>query len=161
MSNPALLSPPKWRWLNLRLEMTVEAIAVWASLFFAAVSNIAFWRAAHASGAFSGNAGILTATSLFLVIFALHAALLALVLNRWTAKPLLTVLFLVTASASFFASAYAVHLDPGMVRNVLRTDSSESIELLTPDWQVRSSSYGFRDDAYFLLKIRAAFPGLG
>jgi transposase len=26
---------------------------------------------------------------------------------------------------------------------------------------IKSVAYGFRDDAYFFLKIRAAFPGLG
>lgn len=45
---------------------------------------------------------------------------------------MLTVLLMTTAAASYFASVYVVHLDPGMVRNVLRTDSRESAQLLTP-----------------------------
>lgn len=120
------------RWRYWRPEVGVEGLALGASLYLTTVSNLAFWRAAHSLGAFSGAAGGLTAISLFLAIFAFHATLLCLLLTRWTAKPLLTVLLLTTAAASHFASAYAVHLDPSMVRNVLRTDASETAELVTP-----------------------------
>lgn len=127
---------PSWlaaRWPNWpRPETSIEVLAILVSLFFAVTANGAFWRAVAATGVLAAPSGWVTATSLFAAIFAVHAALLCLCLTRWTAKPVLTVLLLTTAAASYFASAYAVHLDPGMVRNVLRTDSRESAELLTP-----------------------------
>ncbi|MBB1059250.1 phosphoethanolamine transferase [Marilutibacter spongiae] len=124
---------PRWLpWTGRRPELSSEGLALLASAYFAVTANGAFWRAASAAGDLSGPTGWLTAASLFVAIFAVHAALLCLLLTRWTAKPVLTMLLLTTAAASYFASAYAVHLDPGMVRNVLGTDSRESAELLTP-----------------------------
>lgn len=62
----------------------------------------------------------------------LHALLFGVVLNRWIARPVLRrVLLVATASAAYFASTYAVYLDPSMVRNVIRTDTQEARELLT------------------------------
>jgi len=123
------------QWLpraNWRPELSVESLALLTSAYFSVTANGAFWRAIAANGVFAAPSGWMTAISLFAAIFAVHAALLCAVMTRWTAKPVLTVLLLTTAAASYFASAYTVHLDPSMVRNVLHTDSRESVELLTP-----------------------------
>ena len=57
--------------------------------------------------------------------------LFALVSNRWTVRPLLTVLVIATAFAVYYMRTYAVILDPTMLRNVVRTDVHESRELLS------------------------------
>jgi lipid A ethanolaminephosphotransferase len=59
----------------------------------------------------------------------LHFILLSLMFNRWTAKPLLTLLTVVTAFATYYMSTFTVFLDPSMLRNVLRTDVKEASEL--------------------------------
>ena len=84
--------------------------------------------------------GALTGVSMFLAITALHALLLGVVLNRWTAKPLLAVLLVGTAAAAYFASAYTVFLDADMVRNVLHTDAKESRELFAPGMVASTAS---------------------
>lgn len=133
MSASVVASRLAARWPNwTRPEASIEVLAILASLFFAVTANGAFWRATAALGVLDGAAGWRSAASLFVAMFAAHAALLGLLLNRWTAKPLLTMLLLVTAAVGHFASKYAVHVDPGMVRNVLRTDGAEAAELLTP-----------------------------
>ena len=107
--------------------MGSERLILLCSLFFTLFSNLTFWRAAIEHPLQQWR----LALSLFVVVTALHALLLGLVVNRWTAKPVLTALLLVTALASHYMSAYGVYLDADMLRNVLHTDSKESSELLS------------------------------
>ncbi len=78
--------------------MGSERLILLCSLFFTVFSNAAFWHAAIEHPLQQWR----LALSLFVVVTALHALLLGLVVNRWTAKPLLTVLLLVTAVASHY-----------------------------------------------------------
>lgn len=114
-------------WFAWRPRLGVESLALLASLFFALACNVPFWQAmaAHAPGQWRLWA------AMFLLLVALHGLLLGLVLNRWTAKPLLALLFVVTAFAAYYMTTYRVYMDPDMVRNVLHTEWQESRELLT------------------------------
>ncbi|QQP95232.1 phosphoethanolamine transferase [Lysobacter enzymogenes] len=118
-------------WLSYRPTLSVETIVVVASVFFAAFANNAFWRAASAAGAFADAHGAWVAVCVFAAVVAITSLLLGVLLNRWTVKPLLTVLLLVTAGAAHFMSQYGVYLDTGMIRNVLQSDGKESAELFT------------------------------
>ncbi|MGH8062374.1 MAG: phosphoethanolamine transferase, partial [Pseudoxanthomonas sp.] len=118
---------PGVAWWRQRPWLSSEWLIVLCSLFFTIFSNGAFWHAALTHPLQQWRFVV----SLFLVITALHALLLGLVVNRWSAKPLLTVLLLVTAVASHYMVSYGVYLDPDMLRNVLHTDSKESSELLS------------------------------
>jgi lipid A ethanolaminephosphotransferase len=68
------------------------------------------------------------------LITCLHWFLLLVVLNRWTAKPLLFLLALLTSAAIYFMATYSVYLDKSMLRNVLETDLKEASELF--DWKM-------------------------
>ncbi|QNP42116.1 phosphoethanolamine transferase [Lysobacter solisilvae (ex Woo and Kim 2020)] len=114
-----------------RPELSVDALAIVAALYFALASNGTFFRAVAATGALDGGKGALTAASLFVAITALHTVLLGVLLNRWTAKPLLTVLLLASAAAAYFMAAYTVYFDADMLRNILHTDGKESHELIS------------------------------
>ncbi|MEE7559344.1 phosphoethanolamine transferase, partial [Xanthomonas sp. Kuri4-2] len=72
------------------------------------------------------------ALSLLVLLVALHALLLGVLLWRWNARPLLTLLLLTTALATHYMNSYSVYLDADMLRNVLHTDHKESRELMTP-----------------------------
>ncbi|WP_363799966.1 phosphoethanolamine--lipid A transferase [Lysobacter firmicutimachus] len=125
-------SAPRWpAWLGYRPQASVETVALLASLFFAGSANGAFWRAVGAAGALDGARGLWVGACIGLAVVAINFALLASVLNRWTLKPLLTVLLLLTAAAAHFMSQYGVYLDTGMIRNVLQSDGRESGELLS------------------------------
>ncbi|MGO1069993.1 phosphoethanolamine transferase [Lysobacter sp. CA199] len=118
-------------WFAYRPQASVDTLILSASLFFAVFANGAFWRAASVAGAMDTAHGAWVAVCLFVAMVAITALLLGVLLNRWTVKPLLTVLLLVTAGAAHFMSQYGVYLDTGMVRNVLQSDGKESGELLT------------------------------
>ncbi|MBJ6978452.1 phosphoethanolamine--lipid A transferase [Luteimonas sp. MC1895] len=113
-----------------RPAMTVDALALWASLYFAIACNLPFWRAVAATGALPGLAGLMATTSLFVLVVALQAFLLCLLLHGRLARPVLAALLVLAAVCAHFSSAYGVYFDTDMVRNVLHTDVREAGELL-------------------------------
>lgn len=112
--------------------LSVEMLALCASLFFSIFGHAVFWREVIATGDLHGATGLLSAASLFVLVAALQTFLFCLLLYRPIAKPVLIVLLLVSALSIHFMSRYMVYLDADMIRNVLHTDARESSELLTP-----------------------------
>ncbi|MGV7165095.1 phosphoethanolamine transferase [Xanthomonas citri] len=113
---------------STRPTVSTEALVLLSSLFFALVCNQLFWRTAMATH--PGSIGF--AISLMALLVAVHALLLGILVWRWNAKPLLTLLLFTTALAAHYMDSYNVYLDADMLRNVLHTDHKESRELLTP-----------------------------
>lgn len=114
--------------LGRRPLLSSDALVVLASLYFACFSNARFWSAAITSPRQQWP----MALALLVLLVGLHVLLLGLLVTRRTARPLLTVIVLVTAAASHFMVKFGLYLDADMVRNVLATDRRESSELLTP-----------------------------
>ena len=118
-------------WRRWTPALRVETLALFAGLFFTLSSNGLFWRAAFAERDFAGAGDWLFAAGLFVTLTALHFLILLVLCNRWTAKPLLAVILIATAFASYYMASYTVFLDPSMLRNVLRTDVKEAGELFS------------------------------
>lgn len=140
-------------YLGWRPQLHVETLALLASAYFAIVSNPSFWNSVAATGAFSAPQGWRTAVSLFVAMVSLQALLLCLLLTRRLARPVLALVLVVTAAASYFTSRYGVHFDPGMIRNVLRSDGNEGIELITPSLGLAIAVQGVLP-ALLLLPVR-------
>lgn len=139
MKSPSLSSPwggaPYSEQLRSAFDrfhsISIEQLAILASLFFSLTSNHLFFSAAVTGRDWSQAATWLFALAIFLTITALHTAGLLLILNRWSAKPVLIILFFVTAAASYYMDTYTVFFDTDMVRNILRTDVKEASELFS------------------------------
>ncbi len=130
MTDPAMQSSPvagTAQWWRKRPVVSLEWLALITSLFFTVLCNFEFWRSV---GSLHPNWRLLV--SLFVFVTALQAFLLGLVLTRWTARPVLVVLFIATAFAAYYMGAYKVYMDADMIRNVLNTDPREASELFVP-----------------------------
>ena len=117
-----------------RIELKVETLALAASLFFTLAWNGRFWAALTAGHPWSAGRTWLLVVAAGVLVTSLQWFLLLLVLNRWTAKPLLAALALASSVAVYFMAAYDVPLGPAMLRNALETDAREAAELL--DWKM-------------------------
>lgn len=117
--------------VSCRPVVSSDAVAVTAAAFFSLACNVEFWRryAAAMSGLWTSP---LMTVALFIAILGVNATIMLLLVTRRTARPLLSLMFPMTAMAVYFMHAYGVYLDPDMVRNVVHTDSKESRELMTP-----------------------------
>ena len=112
--------------------LSVEALILWAAGLWTLTANSAFFAAALKDRAWTEPATWGFGLALAVLLMSLNVLLLAVLAHRWTIKPVLTLLLLVTASASHYMSAFGVYMDPTMLRNVLRTNPGEAVELLTP-----------------------------
>jgi lipid A ethanolaminephosphotransferase len=117
---PARLRP------MLRVETLLLAVLAW----LIATANGAWWAALGAGRDWTQPRNWLLVCCCFVALVAVHFAVLAPLMARRIARPLLSVIVLVTSIATYYMSYFAVLLDPSMIRNVLRTDAREAHELL-------------------------------
>lgn len=122
-------SPMSWQYLRPRPEM----LALIASIYFALLCNTSFWTAISIGAPATKGQAAIYYTCLFSLLTSLQFILLTLLVNRWTAKPALFILIIVTVAATYFMDKYGIYFDPDMVRNALNTDWRETRELLSMD----------------------------
>ena len=115
-------------WRQWRPELSTEMLVAGATLFFALACNGLFWRSAMAVHPGS----LRLAAALFLLLVGVHGLLLGLLVWRWNARVMLTLLLLVSLAAAHYMGRYHIYLDADMLRNILATDLKESGELITP-----------------------------
>lgn len=120
-------------WFLKRPSLRVESLALLVSLWFTAVCNPLFWTSIVAGRPLTQGSTLLFIAAVSVTVTALNFALIVLLLNRWTTKPLLVVLIAATAMAAYYMRQYHVYLDPSMLRNVLKTDVREASELFSPN----------------------------
>lgn len=113
------------------LAIGQELLTLLIAVHFSSTANLAFFAKVADTGALAGAGGLGFGLALFVAITALNWLLLLVVVNRWTAKPVLAVLLVATALAAHFMNRYTVYLDPDMVRTILHTDFKESSELIS------------------------------
>lgn len=126
LPTPATAAPGRYT-----IAASVDQLLLVAGLYFALAANRLFLGQALKERALTEPRTWGYALALVVLLASLHYLLLAPLANRWTVKPLLALMVVVTAFAVHFMQAYGVYLDPSMVRNALRTDISEARELLS------------------------------
>ena len=116
---------------RLRPMLRVETVVLMVVAWLIATLNGAWWSAVGAGRVWSDPSNWLFVGAVFVALVALHFVLLAPVSNRWTIRPLLTVVVIASAATAFFMRTYAVMMDPTMIQNVLKTDTNEAKDLLS------------------------------
>ena len=113
--------------------LSTEALVLAVSTYFVAVGNHSFWASALADRSASDAGTWRFGLGVFVLLVALHFVALCVVATRRTTKPLLMLLLVCNAFASYFMGKYSVFLDPTMLRNLLHTDVGEARDLLAWD----------------------------
>jgi lipid A ethanolaminephosphotransferase len=116
---------------RFRPELSTELLILLASVAFAAAYNGALWQSLFSAADLTEPRKLGLFAALFIVVVCVQFAGLALLLTRRTVRPVLAVLFVGTAVASFYMDRYTIFLNTEMLRNILRTDPTEAGELLT------------------------------
>ena len=125
------MDPDKLAAYGWRPTLSVEALLLLTSVAFAAFYNGALWALMFGTADLTKPRTAALFIGLFIAVVGIQFAGLALLLTRRTARPVLAVLFLCTALASFFEDRYTIFLNTEMLRNILKTDPAEAGELLT------------------------------
>ena len=117
------------RWFARRPALTSTRLTVFAGLFFALGANTPFLSAVLAGRDPWLPASWTFTLAMLVALAAVHVLLLSLVVARPLAKPLLALLIVATAFATYYMQRFGIYLDPTMLRNVLKTDPAEAGEL--------------------------------
>lgn len=121
---------PLWR---------VEFIVLLVTAWVVATLNGPWWTAvAHGRDWFAPSTWLFVVLT-FAALVALHFALIAPAMSRWTLRPLLTLIVIASAAAAYYMRSYSVMLDPTMIQNILKTDRHEARELFT--WSMAASVF--------------------
>jgi len=115
---------------RLRPMLRVETLVLCVVVYLVATANGAWWAAVAAGREWSRPENWLLLGCCFVALVGLHFVVLAPLALRRVVRPLLTLIVVVTAAATYYMHAFAVMLDPTMIQNVLRTDAREAGELL-------------------------------
>ncbi len=113
-----------------RPAIQVETLVLLSAVFLMVAANGSFWRAALAQRSTGDPSTWLFMAAVFTAFTAFYFAAAALFATRHTAKPLLTLLFMISAAAAYYMDRYSVYFDRAMLRNVFATNFKEASELL-------------------------------
>ncbi|PMW96018.1 phosphoethanolamine transferase [Pseudomonas sp. FW215-R2] len=107
-----------------------EWVTLFASAFLLAGFNFVLWEHLFEITAADGK-GIAMRIAFGVMIFAAYNIVLTFLSFRPVLKPVLTVLFLISAGVAYFMSQYGVMIDAGMFRNFAETNATEVRDLLS------------------------------
>ena len=110
-------------------KITQIQLIIITTLFMLVFDNYTFFENILKVYPFKENAGFVI--SLALVLFALTAFVLTLFSSKWTTKPMLIIILMVSSLTNYFMNSYHVVIDDSMIRNTLQTNLAESSDLVT------------------------------
>lgn len=107
-----------------------EWVTLFASAFLLTGFNFVLWQ--HLSDITTADGkGIAMRIAFGVMIFAAYNIVLTLLAFRPVLKPVLMLLFMVSAGVAYFMSQYGVMIDAGMFRNFAETNATEVRDLLS------------------------------
>jgi lipid A ethanolaminephosphotransferase len=107
-----------------------EWVTLIASAFLLIGCNFVLWQHLFEITAADGK-GIAMRVAFGVMILAAFNIVLTVLAFRPLLKPLLTVIFLISAGVAYFMSQYGVMIDAGMLRNFAETNATEVRDLLS------------------------------
>lgn len=116
---------------NNELQLSANTISLLSALLFVVFYNATFFEAIFGLVNFTSLKGVLFAANVSLVLWLLTSLVLSFIVLSYVFKPVLSVLFFVGASVAYFMDAYGVVIHRMMIQNVMETDVSESMGLLS------------------------------
>jgi lipid A ethanolaminephosphotransferase len=115
----------------MKMEISANKLVLVSALFLTVFANVAFFRNLASTFAGHPNAGI-HLIALGLVLLCVLTLFLLLFSFRRTIKPVLMLLFVISAVTAYFMDTYNVVIDSDMLVNAFATDAAETRDLLTP-----------------------------
>ncbi len=111
-----------------QVKETTLLLAV--SLFMVVAYNSVFYSKVFAIYPLGLSHAVFHA-ALSIILFALNFVILTLVGSRYTTKPVVSVLLVLSSAVCYFVGTYRILVDSEMLQNVVQTDLAESLDLLS------------------------------
>jgi lipid A ethanolaminephosphotransferase len=112
-----------------RVAISRNLLTMLVALWLMLTMNLPFWRTVWLGVGGMSNDSPLFLLSLPLFVWIWLYVLISLLAWGRLTKPVLSLLALVSAAASYFMNSYGIVIDSNMLTNVMQTDSAEALEL--------------------------------
>ncbi len=109
--------------------MTPIRLILYVSIFLVLFDNVSFFTNVIKAYYPIGADNILPLLSVVMMLTLFIALLFTLVSSRYTTKPLLIGILLISSLANYFMNTYQVVIDDSMIQNIVETNLDESMEL--------------------------------
>lgn len=106
-------------------------LIVLTTIFFIVFDNLTFFQEVLKVYPLSGFQSTLFILSLALVFTCVNIVILSLLCYKYTIKPVLIILLLLSAGSAYFMDSYQVIIDDVMIDNILKTDRGEAFDLVS------------------------------
>jgi len=110
-------------------NLTQTKLIIYVSLFFLLFDNYAFFTHLLKVYPLGSNFGFVLSTAVVLTFFMM--LLFTLLSSKFTTKPILITLLLVSSLTNYFMNSYHVVIDASMIRNSMQTNIHETMDLLS------------------------------
>lgn len=128
----ASAQPQSWRDLfDWRPKCSAPLLSLLVSGYLLLVLNLSFWQHVTNIAETSGGWGASLYLSLFVLLLGLFNLLLMLCSFGYFYKPVLIAMLLTAASSAYFMDSYGVMIDRTMILNMLETDQTEVLDLIS------------------------------
>jgi lipid A ethanolaminephosphotransferase len=115
--------------MSIFKEIKLSSLILITSFFLVATGNFKFFQ--EVINVYPLAENFLFVVSLSVWIFALLVVILFLVCYRYSVKPILITILIISSVVSYFSNNYGVIVDVNMVTNTLETNVKESTELFS------------------------------
>ena len=105
-------------------------LIIFSAIFFAIFYNFSFFKNLLYTYPFEGS-NIIYSFSVAILLVTFINLLFTLFASKYTTKPLLIVIFIISAFTAYFMDTYHIVIDETMIRNTLQTNLSESSDLFS------------------------------
>ncbi|MBF0204486.1 MAG: phosphoethanolamine--lipid A transferase [Desulfamplus sp.] len=112
-------------------RLTIPQLVAGGSVFFVICDNFAFFRNVVHTYPVSLDY-LAQLSSIPVLLFIVIMLILNIVCSRYTIKPILIILLLISSLAAYFMDTYNIFIGTHMLQNILETNADESLELLSP-----------------------------
>ena len=117
-----------------RPQRSATTLVIVASVWLSLVGNLTLWKNLYALPEISGWEGLAFALVFAGMITCVVTSVLSLFAWRFTLKPMVTLMLVITGFATHYMWMYGIVLDTSMMVNVLQTDVREARDQLS--WQL-------------------------
>ncbi|MBL1320818.1 MAG: phosphoethanolamine--lipid A transferase [Methylophaga sp.] len=112
-------------------KISPSALIISVAIFLVVFENITFFEEVLKTYPLSETLSVLFLPSLAVVFSCVNIIILSLLCYRYTIKPVLITLLLLSAASAYFMDSYHVIIDDVMIDNIVKTDAGEAFDLLS------------------------------
>ncbi|MFW3406470.1 phosphoethanolamine transferase [Aliarcobacter butzleri] len=111
-------------------HLSQQRLILFSSIFFTLFYNFSFFKNVINTYGFSGL-NIVYILSMTILLVTLLTFIFTIFSSKYTTKPILITLFVISAFTAYFMDSYGVVIDTEMIRNSLQTNLNESKDLFS------------------------------